>query len=516
MLQAADRLLSILLAIGSERVRYSAASEALEELASVGVITLTASSVPDCDEDVMPELSADDTRFIPVDARQVLRETVERSGFTVGEETQGFVELHRSGLPAGCAVYFLLRNSPALYAIRALSKASALIVLHVNDDIEDARENMFLHTLGVHAARLRTLEAMLSPGALESLVEMLQAAFSVASTALGEVPSPALVPQIDPERRELSEADPLLLPIYASTCKDRLFEEATARVLDAMFQWHLPLGIAFSGRTVPDGVVFRGRNGPSNPQEVAHYDCKSKSTDSYSLSTGDGDQQGRYLGIQRRLEAERGWRGRGVLMFTPAVEPDVIAGKTQKDAWARVLVENRELIFIPAQVTHRWWELQRLEATWQLKAFVSPALIWAALFDFKLEGIGTDVAQRLFPSSRNSARLLNVADAELIWIAGLHGFPPDLDAVTESLQSADREARIEEKLRLPALVTRFVDALAKKDSSLDSIMRATGLHAPAVEYLLQSRPMSNRWRVDTSPYLSASLLRLRGQVEQSA
>jgi hypothetical protein len=517
MMQAADRLLSIVLATGVDRVRYSAAPEALEELASVGAVTLSNSSVPPHvdEEDAMQGLSANDTNLVQVDALQVLRESVAQFSFTLGAVTQGFVELCRADLPAGCSVYFLLRNSTALYAIRALAKAPALIVLHVNDDIVDENENVFLHPLGVHAARLRTLESLLAPASLASLAATLQAAFSASATALGTTPSAEIAPQVDPGKRERPEADPSLLPDYASTSKEHLFEQATARVLQPMFQWLLPLGIAFSGRPVPDGVVFRSSSpSPQSRSEVAHYDCKSKSKNSYDLAPGDGDQQERYLAIQRRLEDERGWRGRGVLMFTPDVAPETMADKTQKEAWARVLADNRELIFIPAQVSRRWWELQQLEAAWQLKSFVSPALIWSALFDGTLPGITPAVSRRLLPVHKNTARLLDVAVAELIWIAGLHGFPDNVDAVAKSLQATDQEGTIEEKLRLPALMTKYVDSLAQKGATLESIANATSLQPVGVEYLLRSQQLTNRLSIDLGRYLSENHLRLRTQLDK--
>lgn len=516
MLRAADRLLSTILATGMNRVRYSAAPDAMEKLVSAGAVILTKSSVPlDDDEDAMQGLNSDDVNFVQVDVLQVLREAVGRFNFTLGDELQGFVELLRADLPSDCSVYFLLRNTTALYAIRALAKAPALIIIHVNDDIVDDDENIFLHPLGVHAARLRTLDSVITPASLASLAETLHAAFSVSTTALGATPLTSIVSLLEPSKQEGRDADPSRLSEYASTSKEQLFEQATARVLQPMFQWLLPLGISFSGRPVPDGVVFRSDSPVSqNRREIAHYDCKSRSKNSYDLAQTDGDQQERYLDCQRRME-EHGWRSRGVLMFTPDVNPDVISDKTQKEAWARLLDGNRELIFIPAQILHRWWELQQQETPWQLRAFISPAFIWSALFDGTLPGLVTTVARRLMPIQRHVARLLDVTTAELIWIAGLHGFPESVDLVAKSLQATDPEATIGGKLRLPNLMTQYVGALASKDATLTSIAQATKLQPPGVEYLLRSQELTGRLSIGLGRYLSENHQRLLHQLNKN-
>ncbi|NPD27805.1 hypothetical protein [Corallococcus exiguus] len=507
MLRAADRVLSIVLATGHDRVRLSAAKAELEELASVGAAILNEGS-DDENEDAMGSPSSENTTFATIDPLKLLSEAVAPHGFIIGAAMHGFVELLREGLPEDCAVFFYLRSGPGIFAVRAFNKAPAIIVLHVNDDVDDVTENPFLHTLGIHATRLRSLQS-LDGSSIEQIVGPLKAAYIASTVVLGAPPSTQDAPSVDPTNREKLPVDPSKVAEYASTGQDRQFEQATARILMPMFDWVIPLGTAFSGRQVPDGVMFCSRSPSSTKRpEISHYDCKSKHKNSYELAPSDGDQQERYLDIQRRLE-EQGWRGRGVLMFTPDVDSSDIEEKTQKEAWGRVLAEERELIFIPARVLLRWWELQSREEYWRLQAFMSPELVWSALFDGRLPGTTDAVARRLLPTPRRGGRVLDEKMAEMIWLAGLHGFPQEVAAVAASLQEADPDGPIERKLKLPTIMMQYVEALSKKGATLKSLANATGLHDDAVEYLLLSRTLTNQISIGLGAHLGLNLEHLR-------
>ncbi|QAT87452.1 hypothetical protein EJ065_5922 [Corallococcus coralloides] len=325
-------------------------------------------------------MEANDQRIAEVNVEQVLAESLALLGFSLGERTEDFVRLQRADIPADCGIYFLLRNATPVYALRALTEVPVLIVVHVKNGVDDAQVNSSFGSLGLHALRLRSL-AQLDAAALQMLIPPLIGV----RAAVQEVASPALE-SVARDLQTRAEVDPLKVVDFAFTQADTLFEDATARIIAPMFEHVFPLGAAYRGKPVPDGIVV-GELGYAGHVRfpVASYDCKSKRDDIFGFEPGEGDQQSRYLRIQERLERDaREFESSGVILFVPDASQADVDERVRKDIWRALVEGKRRLVVVPAKVLKRWWELQGLELPGQLPSILNKSHVWEALLNAAL------------------------------------------------------------------------------------------------------------------------------------
>jgi hypothetical protein len=478
MVEAADLVLSLVLPSGVGVLRYALAPAALEKLSGHGITLEPEQKFSEDTEAWAMGTNAGDERIAEVDVEQVLAESVAPLGFSLGERLEDFVELRRADIPAACRIFFLRRYATPVYSIRALAKQPALVVLHVNNELDEDLMNPGLGALGIHCRRLRTL-GDLNEETLQHLIGPLAGVGSAVEELAH--PSPAVVAR---EAKSRAEVDPSKVVEYAFTQKDTPFENATARIIAPMFHHLFPLGAAFRGKPVPDGIII-GEKGPQGRQKlVVSYDCKSKKDDVFGFEPSEGDQQSRYLLIQERLaEQDPTFEGKGAILFVPDASQVDVEDRLKKDIWRRLAEEQRRLIVVPAKVLKRWWDLQGEESPGRLPTILNKAYVWDALFEAKLPDVN-DAGRKLFSSS-SSARVITETDAELIWLAGLLARPHRItQTVADSLDATDPGSSIKPRMELPHLVFRFYQALGPKKASWASLAAATGLAPPALEYLM--------------------------------
>lgn len=470
---AVDRVLGTVLAIRASILDAKLIPESIRNLAG---IKLSEPDEPDEEPGGTPMYAEQEIQRASIDVRVLLRDVLAPYGLAIDSEQDDFLRLKGSVLPSGCELFFLMSNHTQPYAARPLTDAALCVVLHVNDKLP-ADYNAYAHTLGVHTVRLKDIG------------DITQDYLSTQAQIVSEVREASLAIRgpvdllIETQRRVAlaGEADPLKVEEYASTAQRDLFEAATAKIMIPITDGVIVLGSEQSGKTLPDGLLVQRTEQTGEPHEVLSYDCKSKQGDEYDILPKDIDQQSRYLQIQRSLGATKHWRGMGIILFSPTVDPDLFEEKALKGYTTNFTENKGKIVIVMASQLATWHRLTQGEERTAFRVVFQVASFWEALTRQKLPGLSEKDANRLFNGIGRSVRLMTQAEAELTWLAGLafsSGVVDDLKKALEKTEASFGPAPFR-----PRIVQEFYTALGKKDADESSIAAKLGLTVPAVEYL---------------------------------
>ena len=408
---------------------------------------------------------------VQVDRQRVLEEAVGTLGYATAAGVPDFMRLCKPSLPTSVSVFFLEKALVPPHAILPLVDSAKLtIVVHVSSSVT-AKYNKFALPLGLYVMRLRDLASLTDDEITRLAV--------VAAGVRGSVGGQFRASDVTALAAQYKEADPLLVEEYATAQQDRLFEAATAKIMEPLVGHILVLGGRFSGRPVPDGLLFQD-------EEVAAYDCKSKDDTDYRMAPQDADQQQRYLEIQKRLGDSRpAFRGRGVVLFSPRIDPREFEEQTRKEFWARLGDDGYKLLVMPASSLRRLHELTAGEQS-TFGLYFNCKRFWRALFDFELSGLLPAQQAMLLGDRGRRHRLLDDEAVELAWLSGLSEPVAFIATVASALQRVDPGSTIADKVRRPRVVQRHFKELRAANPTIASLAKATGLSAHGVSYLLLS------------------------------
>lgn len=428
-----------------------------------------------------------DIRSAVVDPNVILTEVLSAQGFAFVESVDNGVWSRfssPSSLPDDVDVLVLLDPAQRLYSARGITTRNATLVVYCGDREEAA---LPLSTAAIKAVRLRDLGTAIA-GTLSSELATIRAAALAAVRAFGGGSAKSAA---DLEKT-LQTVVPDRITGYASTYEkgngqDKRFELATARILQLLVQQVFPLGGSLAGHEVPDGLAIQSTGDAIRP-ELAVYDCKSKSEDSYSPSAAEGDQQARYLAIQERLKTDNGWRPRGVIMFTPEIDDDSLVKKVGKEAWKQITDRGYQVRFMSASTLWRLWSLASNEPF--LASQFSSARFWQAIWDFTLPGVAEAKLSALYGDRGTSCRVVTKAEAELALFAAFAHRAPVVESVSRALQQTEPgESQIARLVSRPRILLSIFEGLRKKRSTLAALSAETGFSELALRFFAWNRDL---------------------------